>query len=154
MSDVWMERPNLKGLPVVNCPAGYRIRTYRRGDAAAWTDIQREADRLNVFSDRTFADQFPGDELTRQERIFFVEDPAGLPVGTVAAWYLDAPSDPCGVIHWLAVLPAQQRKGLGRALMAHALTVMATMHQRAVLSTDSARPEALALYRSFGFAPR
>lgn len=149
---LWMERAHLRDLPASAAPAGYRIRAYRPGDAAAWTMIQREADRFARFDEGTFGEQFAADEAVRQQRIFFAEDRDGLAVGTVAAWYgKGGPTGDEGLIHWFAVLPAHQRRGIGRSLLAHALRVMATMHQRALLETDSNRVEAVKLYRDFGF---
>ena len=151
-STLWMELKDLGNIPATALPLGYRVRSYRTGDAKVWTDIQRVADTSNVFSDRTFEEQYPASENVRQQRIFFAEDGEGLPVGTSSAWYgKDGERGSWGLVHWVAVLPAHQRRGLGRALLAHTLRVMATMHRGALLCTDTNRPAAVKLYRDFGF---
>jgi ribosomal protein S18 acetylase RimI-like enzyme len=149
---LWMERKHLREIPKADVPAGYVVRPYRAGDDEAWTAIQKEADTSNTFTDRTFHEQFPGDESIRNRRIFFAEDRSGHAVGTCAAWYAkDGPAGQVGLIHWVAVRPAHQRRGIGRALLAHALHAMAALHERALLCTDTERPEAVKLYRDFGF---
>jgi GNAT superfamily N-acetyltransferase len=57
-------------------------------------------------------------------------------------------------VHWLAVLPAFQGRGLGKALMTVVCQRLRDLgHQRACLSTLIARGAALELYRQFGFRP-
>ena len=151
-STLWMELVHWGDIPSGLPPVGYRIRSYRIGDAKAWTDIQRESDTYNVFSDRTFDEQYPAAEEVRQQRIFFAEDAEGLPIGTSSAWFgKDGETGRHGLVHWVAVIPAHQRRGVGRALLAHTLREMARWHQGALLCTDTNRKEAVKLYEDFGF---
>lgn len=150
-----MIRPTLGRIPRVALPPGYRLRAYRPGDAAVWVRIQREADRYNAVTLATFRREFRGSEALRARRILFALDASGCPVGTIAAWFGAAgPTGAEGVLHWLAVRPSEQGKGLGRALTLAVLRRLARFHRFATLETDARRHAAIRLYASVGFRPR
>jgi ribosomal protein S18 acetylase RimI-like enzyme len=59
-----------------------------------------------------------------------------------------------GRVHWVAILPAFQGRGLAKPLLtAVCLRLRELGHTSAYLSTSAARIPALNLYRQFGFAP-
>ena len=151
---VWMERPDLLGLASPKVPAGYEIRTYRSGDAAGWTELQREVrDDMQVDAP-TFDNEFGAPEETRSHRILFAIAPGGKVVGSVAAWYGDeGPSGKHGSIHWMAVLKAHRERGLGTALLLQALQTMSAMHSAAYLSTATFLLPAVRMYLKAGFRP-
>jgi GNAT superfamily N-acetyltransferase len=53
----------------------------------------------------------------------------------------------------VAVRPAFQGRGLGRAALSHALNRLARWHERAYLDTSTARLPAIKMYLDFGFVP-
>ncbi len=61
--DVTMVRADLEGFPVVELPAGYRMRTYRDDDRQTWTDLHLAAERFVQVTpelfDRQFGHAFP-----------------------------------------------------------------------------------------------
>ena len=76
------------------------------------------------------------------------------PVGTASAWYKnDHRGLDNGLIHWVAVRPNYQGKGLGKAVLACALEKLSLWHERAMLGTQSKRLPAIALYLDIGFLP-
>jgi len=153
-SDAWMMRKDFANIPSAPLPGGYSIHAYRHGDAAVWTMIQKVSDEYIQFTDRTFDEQFPADEETRKERIFFAYDIEGQAIGTVAAWYArEGDASLKGVVHWLAVHPAHRRQGLGRALFAHALRILTRTHKTGYLTTDIRRVDAIRMALAFGFNP-
>jgi GNAT superfamily N-acetyltransferase len=83
-----------------------------------------------------------------------VTGPRGVAVGTLSAWsdtqYL---GEPWGQVHWVAIRPAYQRKGLARAALAYTLQQLAQWHERAYLGTQSLRLPAIRLYLEMGFVP-
>jgi len=151
---IWMVRPDLRDLPEPVVPDGYKIRTYRTGDAADWTKIQREVRKDMDVKDGTFDDEYPGGEDIRSKRIFFAVDASGQPGGSVGAWYgKEGPEGKHGSLHWMAVLPAHSGRGVGYALLLSALRTMAKMHDDAYLATGTFLLPAIQMYLKAGFTP-
>ncbi len=87
------------------------------------------------------------------EASLFVEGAPG--TGPVAVLLASRLSRDNGHICQVSVVPQAQRKGLGRALVSHALGVFRARGLRqATLSATVANARAYALYRDLGFAPR
>ena len=146
---VAMARPNFDGWPVHSLPTGFSIRAYQSGDATHWRAIHERADPFNSFDDITFATWFGNDEDQLRARQRFVLAPDGVPIGTATAWF-DSPE--IGRVHWVAIVPQFQGRGLARPLLSHiGQTLQELGHNRAVLTTSLERPVAVALYRKFGF---
>jgi len=154
--EVVMERGDLEKLPRFDAPTGFGLRSYSAGDEAAWTSIHRRADAFNHFSPSTFRSEFGHDEAALSARQKYLLGPGGEPIGTATAWF-DAPDDSsqllgAGRVHWVAIVPEFQGRGLSRPLLAEVLQTLRELgHARAVLSTDTRRPAAIALYQAFGF---
>jgi ribosomal protein S18 acetylase RimI-like enzyme len=149
---VIMVRDNFDNIPEAPLPEGYRIRTMTREDAGVWTDIWRDADPYIHISRDMFLGQFGAAIHTLPWRGFIVEDEKGVAVATIVAWFKDLPeTTEYGRLHWLAVRPAHQGKGLAKVLCSHVLKALAQWHEKAMLDTDSERKGAIALYEKFGF---
>lgn len=92
---------------------GIRIRPYRAADEEAVIALWRACDLVRPWND-------PRKDIRRKLRVnpewFLVGEQAGKVAGTVMAGY----EGHRGWINYLAVEPAGQRRGLGRALMAEA----------------------------------
>jgi len=84
-----------------------------------------------------------------------VLDPAEEAVGTATAWVDDLNDDPAvGRVHWVALVPTVQGRGLAKPLMtAVCHRLQALGHRRAYLTTSMARTAAIGLYLKFGFHP-
>ncbi len=137
-------------------PDGVALRAFRPGaDEPAWLEVNNRA-----FADHP--EQGGWDAAMLAERMaapWF--EPEGLivaeaPDGTMAGscWTkLHVGSDPlAGEIYVIAVDPAGQRRGLGRALTVAGLAHLAGRGARlGMLFVDAANGRAVALYRSLGF---
>lgn len=146
-----LERGALDRLPAPTWPPGFTVHGFRAGDESRWVAVVGEADSLLPISGETFARAFPGEPAELAQRVMFLQAPGGETVGTVAAWRGDARG---GRVHWLAVRPAWQRRGLGSGLLLLALSRLRALgHDRAWLITEAGRPQALRLYRRWGFEP-
>lgn len=152
---VAMIHPELRRVPAVPVPPGYRVRRYRPEDRALWVALNREADGLQPVTGDTFAASFGNDEPALRERMLFLAGEGGTEVGTGTAWYsADYRGRAMGRVHWLAVLPAWQGRGLGTALLAAVCRRLVELgHDQAYLTTSTARVPALRLYLRFGFEP-
>lgn len=146
---------DLTATPRFVLPPGYTLRTYRPGDEMAWADIHRLADRLNPVTATLFSEQFGARQEELPRRQFFLLNPSGATVGTATAWSgTDRDGVPCGRVHWVAIVPAEQGRGLAKPLLsAVCCRLLELGHRQAYLTTSILRPAALNLYFAFGFMP-
>ncbi len=149
---VAMFRPDLKGIPQYDLPAGYSLRLYESGDRANWVAIHELADDLQIVTPEKFDESFQGDETQLKQRQYYLCGADGAAIGTATAWY-DSPA--CGRVHWVAIVPQFQHRGLAKPLLAAVMNPLAGLgHTHAVLGTNTARIAAIGLYLKFGFRPR
>ncbi len=148
-SHVTMVLPNFDNWRIYPLPTGFSIRAYQSGDALHWRAIHERADPFNSFDEATFTTWFGDDEDQLRARQRFVVAPDGATIGTATAWF---DSVEVGRVHWVAIVPEHQGRGLARPLLSHiGQTLQDLGHSRAVLTTSLERPVAVALYRKFGF---
>ena len=153
--EIAMVRQDLDGLPVASLPQGFSLRSWHDGDLATWLRIQCEADKLQHVTEGTFRFFYGHDEAEFRRRILFLLDGQEHEIGTASAW-LAEPSygRDYSRVHWVAIVPAMQGRGLARPLMVAVLRRMKELgHSKAYLTTESARAVAIRLYRSMGFVP-
>jgi GNAT superfamily N-acetyltransferase len=150
-----MLRENLEHIPQFALPDGFSLRWYVSGDDRAWFEIHLAADHYNQITPDLFEKQFGGDAMELSKRQCFVVDPYGQPIGTATAWFGNQPqTKELGRIHWVAILPKYQRRGLSKPLMTAVCERLVELgHHRAYLNTSSERKPALRLYLQFGFKP-
>jgi len=149
-----MYRASLLGLPQHDTDAPYTIRRYRDGDEEAWRRIQEVSDAYNTFTAETFEREFGSDRDAWAERQYYVCDSDGEAVGTATAWRTSDRDGECGLVHWIAIHPQHQGRGLSRPLLGTVCNRLAELgHTRARLTTSTGRLPALRLYLSFGFVP-
>ena len=150
-----MRRDNLDGIPEYPPPEGWRLRWFRRGDERHWLEIHEEADKISDIHAGLHRQEFGDglDELSRRQ--VFLVSPEGAVTGTVTAWWNDEfYGERWGRIHWLAIRPEHQGKGLAKPLMTAVCQRLKELgHDRAYLTTSTARVAAVGLYRKFGFVP-
>lgn len=155
-----MTRLSLAHLPArVPLTPGISLRPMTGPDeAAAWTAVQRSAERFETIGDTLFDREFGGaeDEDAIPVRCLLALDTeTGEAVGTASAWHGGDPGArgrDWGRLHWVAVRPAYQRRGIARALVLECLYVLRALgHERAYLVTSTARTGAIALYTDLGF---
>jgi GNAT superfamily N-acetyltransferase len=151
---LYMVRHSLTDLPAVAFPEGYDIRAMQPNEGGLWQDIERDAESFFRIEDGLFERVFGSNLAATAWRCFLVTGPRGVAVGTLSAWsdtqYL---GEPWGQVHWVAIRPAYQRKGLARAALAYTLQQLAQWHERAYLGTQSLRLPAIRLYLEMGFVP-
>ena len=152
---VAMRREDLVEFPQYELPPGFAFRRYRSGDEKVWTDIWTRSDRYGMIDAGVFRREFGTNEAVLAERQHFMLDPTGVEIGTVTAWLPDGAHGPdSGRVHWVAIVPEMQGKGLANPLMTMVLTRLRELgHARANLYTESVRKVAIRLYLKFGFLP-
>lgn len=142
-------------IPAYTLPPGYHFRPYRPGDDQTWLLLQQATEPFIKITDDYFAGQFGSALAALPDRMFFVEMDDGIVAGTITAWWEHEQHDPNarGRIHWVAVHPQHQRRGLTKPMMTLAMQRLAQEYPAAVLGTSSGRPWAVKVYLDFGFVP-
>ncbi len=148
---LYMQADALEEMPVYPLPEGYGWRFYRPGDEHAWARIWHAAGQFSTVEDGldAFYRDFSTDESLK-ERVLFLTDGDVL-FATAAAWLYD---DQKGRLHWVAIDPAYQGKGIARPLVSLAMHRMRELgHTSAGLVTQTASWVAIKIYSEFGFQP-
>jgi GNAT superfamily N-acetyltransferase len=137
-------------------PAGYSYSLFSPGDEVAWARI--EASVLEFDSEMDALLYFQRYRLPYLEelrrRCVFVSSPEGERVATASAWwdYTDTRRDPW--LHWVAVKPAFQGKGLGKAVITRTVHLLLEIEgdRDFYLHTQTWSHKAIGLYEWAGFA--
>jgi len=149
------------------CP-GISLRTFNPDEYArdrrSWAEVEVSAGEFSTAAvsiparvaaaEQAFQTEF-GEHLAEMgERCYFaVEEESGRVVGTCTAWRGTVCGEVLGRIHWVAVMQEWQGRGLSKLLLAAALTLLASRHTRAYLTTQTTSARAIKLYLRFGFTP-
>jgi len=149
-----MKRDNLAELPALQLPEGYTLRTCRQGDGIHWAQILNES-----FGGERTVDDFLATMVNqaayRPDRLFFIDDPQGVPCATAGAYCFEPWGAQTGYLHYVGVRPAHQGKKLGYTVS------LAVLHKfreegcytNAILQTDDFRLPAIKTYLRLGFHP-
>ncbi|MHC4435292.1 MAG: GNAT family N-acetyltransferase [Planctomycetota bacterium] len=149
-----MIRENLDGVPECPVPSGYSIRSYRSGDENIWLRIQSLADKYNKITPDLFQEEFGTDTRVLSERQYFLYDGDNNAIGTASAWFGNHNGPSLGRIHWVAIIPRYQSKGLAEPLLATVCKRLKCLgHRETFLTTQTCRVPAINLYAKFGFVP-
>ena len=91
----------------------------------------------------------------KAERQFYLCDGQRRTLGTATAWVNDDfPAENWGRVHWVAILPAAQGRGLSKPLLSVCVQRLGELGcEGAYLTTSTVRLPALNLYLRFGFRP-
>jgi mycothiol synthase len=149
-------RTRLATPPVVGLPEGYQLRTYERGDDAAWLSIQKLADPVIPGGDfDRFLAQYKA-ALLPNGLYFAVDGASGEPVATAGAVHntRDGMFPFGGELGWVATIPAHQSRGLGQAVSAAAVRRLLDAGYESIrVGTQDHRLPAIKLYLRMGFVP-
>jgi GNAT superfamily N-acetyltransferase len=152
---VAMIRKDLEAIPDYVLAPGYRLRAYQPGDEELWRQIHLLSDRYHTFHPDLFFQEFGYDRGVLEERQLYLCDVQGSAIGTATAWFNDCyKGQVYGRVHWVAIVPQEQGKGLSKALMTGVCNRLRELdHSRAYLTTSTVRIQAINLYLKFGFVP-
>jgi GNAT superfamily N-acetyltransferase len=148
-------RADLNDIPEFELPSGFSIRWYQPGDESHWLEIHLQADRENEITPALFEHQFGTDAVMLAQRQCYLLNEQNRPIGTGTAWFAEQfDGAPIGRVHWVALLPEYQGRGLSKPLLTSVCRRLRELgHTRAYLSTSSTRGRAIRLYMQFGFVP-
>lgn len=149
-----MQRRNLEDIPQHALPDGYSTRFYRPGDESSWSNIWSKADGYEVYDVDRFRSEFGNDLPSMERRCLFLIDELGQEIGTATAWSDEDSTGSWARLHWIAISPEFQGRGLARPLLSAVLNLSRDLgFSRALLYTETVRIPAIKLYLDFGFVP-
>jgi len=149
-----MRRLTSDGLPALELPTGYRLRSYRPGDEAAWADIINRAGHLGEFTPEKVVETLTGLPKFKPEGLLFITAADDTPVATACAFLVDADEWRSGQLHMVAVVPEHQGKRLSYWASAAVCHVYREWGVPEVyLTTDEFRKAAVKVYIKLGFRP-
>ena len=153
--NITMVRENLDDLPEYELPKPYSFRLYQAGDEKTFDDVWIAADKEGQAREGLFEREFRANIDAVGERMCFLLDGEGRPVGTGTAWFNDDfEGTRWGVVHWVAMVPPHQGRALAKPLMSVILKRLGELgHDRVYLVTQTVRLPAINLYFGFGFEP-
>lgn len=152
--DIKMVRDNLDDIPEYGLPAGYSIRWYQPGYEEYWQKVQSLADEFTRVTPDLFEEQFGTDTQLLSERQCFLLDCEEDIIGTATAWLDNSEEKSTGRIHWLAIVPQRQGRGLAKPFLTIICKRLKELgHSKTYLTTQSVRIPAINLYAKFGFTP-
>ena len=153
--NVIMKRPAGLPLDTPRLPPGYTLRGFRVGDDEVWARIETAVGEFETAEEalRYFRQTYGSDPDALQQRVVFVADRIGAAVGTVTAWWNVTDGRHDSSIHWLAVLPQQQGRGLGTSLVWECLGRLRGLEgdQAVFLHTQTWSHPAIKVYLRAGF---
>ncbi len=152
MTKIIMELDSLATIPSFQLPPGFSIRPYIPGDEQYWFNIHRLADKYSQITESLFSEQFGNDQRVLHQRQFYIIH-NDVPVGTASAWFKpEFKGGSYGQVHWVAIMPEYQGRGLAKPLLATILNRLRELgYDKAMLNTDTRRLIAVALYEKFNF---
>ncbi len=154
--EIGMLRSDFEGLPRLPLPDGYTMRLFRPGDEDLWVDIIRSSEEFLTIEDTHFEKEFGPHRDLVPERMHFLLDPQGREIGTATAWFSEnhvGDGQTYGLIHWVAIRPEAQGRGLCKPMLCVILDKLAGWYDRVALGTSSGRLVAIKCYLDFGFVP-
>jgi len=153
--EIFLTRDDLDTFPKFKLPEGYFFRNYHFKDEENWFKIYKASDGYNKVYSTTFREYFGAKVEKLEKRQIYLCNEAGETVATATAWDdKDFEGEHWGRLHWVAVHPNYQSKGLSKPLLAEALQRLKDCgHKKVYLRTFTMRNKAINLYLSFGFEP-
>ena len=135
-------------------PEGYSFRFFEsESDIEHWCRIETSVDEFDSYKNayKHFNHEFIEHIEELKKRCIFILDKNELPIGTSMGWFSDC--DIKSRLHWIAVCPEHQGKGLGKAVSQKAVTIC-TKHnpnESIWLSTQTGSYPAVMIYNRLGF---
>lgn len=155
--EVVMVRDDLVNYPEYLLPEGYEYHIYQPGDEKAWAEIETSVTEFDECkkAEEYFKNEFLCFPEEAKKRCIFVKNPEGELVATTSAWFGDDLGGIKQKLHWVAVKPEYQGKGLSKALLTKALDVLNDLHcdGKIYLTTQTWSYTAIGIYKKFGFKP-
>lgn len=136
-------------------PSGFKFVKFQEGDEKAWAEIETSVLEFEKVQDaeKYFKENYLPYINELKRRTLFVENEEGEKVATFTAWWNYTGERRYPFMHWVAVKPEYQGKGLGKALIAEGVKFMVSIEGDCTMyiPTQTWSHKAIRLYRWAGF---
>ena len=165
---VVMIRENAENFPAYSLPEGYHFAHFTAEDEENWVQLQTVVTHVDSASqgrqifrqeflqagEETPCEDCPGYAETVQ-RTVLVKDTAGTLVGAATLWTGDTFGEIWQRVHWVAVHPDHQGKGIAKCMIARMLERYGELgcNTPIYLTTQTKTYRAVRIYAQMGFAP-
>jgi RimJ/RimL family protein N-acetyltransferase len=151
-----MPRERLALMPEPKLPEGYTFAMYEDGNEVDWARLESlvlefpSQEKALEYFNREYRDPYRN-ELYK--RCVFVKNPEGKVVATTTAWFMDTSLGHRGWLQWISTDPAEQGKGLGKAVIIKAMQLFKDVEPNSdiYLHTQTWSHTAIYLYHKIGF---
>lgn len=138
-------------------PAGYEVRAYESGMEKDWAELMQSVENMDTVDAALaqFAEEFQPEIDLFKDRSVFVYNSAGKLAASATLWHGNHFGRTCLRVHWVAVAPEEQGKGLCKAVMTILMDMYHTCNLTGglYLTSQTWSYKALNIYRQFGFKP-
>lgn len=146
----------IKSETTKNLPDGFSFKMYEAGDESLWADIEIAIGEFINMSKEQVEEYFRKEYFQKKEelgkRCIFIMDEKNNAVASCTAWFDEKGDSFVPSVHWLAVHPEVQEKGLGRAVLRKTMEVFQAYKEVPVyLHTQPWSFRAIKLYLDMGF---
>lgn len=154
---VIMVKNDTNTYPNFPLPEGFTLCGYQPGFEQFWADIMLATQQTDSLAEGLAI--FQKDFLPRKDLLasqcLFVLDSAGKAVATASLWHGDHFGAELPRIHWVAVSPEAEGKGLAKALLTRLCGIYNELgyHDFLYLGSQTWSYPAIHLYTTFGFHP-
>lgn len=155
-AELWMYRSRELPINEQPLPEGFYFEVYQEGNEHDWAKIETavaefddESEALAYFK-KAFAPHLP--EV--KQRMLFITTAAGEKVATSSAWWKEMPNGQrYPLVHWVAVKPEYQGKGLATVMMTRTLKLLQNLENTSpiYLHTQTWSHIAIRLYQKLDF---
>ena len=152
---ITMKRSAGAPIPSFPLPNNYSFANYRPGDEKVWAEIETSVGEFKNtdLACNHFAQHFLPYQNEIQKRVLFIQDEKGEKIATGSCWWHYTSNNHYPQLHWIAVRPFHQNRGLGKAITFEALRQMVQIEgdMEIVLETQTWSYRAIGIYLSAGF---
>lgn len=139
----------------INLPEGYSFKMYEPGFENYWAETETEV--LEYKMKEEAIEYFKKELIPYQEqlkkRMVFIMNQEGVAVANACAWYINYKGRHQAHVHFVAVRPDYQGRGLGKAIFAKILTIFPIYEagEDIYLHTQTWSHVAIRMYLKMGF---
>lgn len=123
---IFMKRPAGAPLKEFYLPEGFKFTYFKKGDEKLWAGIETSVMEFNSKNDacKYFEKKYLPFLSELERRCIFVQDDKGNKIATLSIWWEGTGKCRSCWLHWFAVKPGFQGKGIGNALLYKAMKEM------------------------------